>query len=66
MVARLQGFFPGGLDDPTLRLLKIEVDKAEYWDSKGAIAAVIGFARALTGGEADLGENKKLALWERR
>lgn len=55
-------FFPGGLDDPSLRLLKVEVDKAEYWDSKGTVATVIGFARALTGGEADLGENQKLTL----
>lgn len=30
--ARLQQWFPKGLDDPDLALLEVRIDKAEYWD----------------------------------
>ena len=29
-------WFPNGLDDPELALLRVAVDKAEYWDTPGA------------------------------
>ena len=29
-----QAWFPDGVDDPHLSLLKIEVDKAQYWEDK--------------------------------
>lgn len=59
-----KAYFPEGKDDPKLRVLKINVEKAEYWDSPGGIIpTVIGFARAMLGDEnADLGENQKLNL----
>jgi general stress protein 26 len=58
-----KAYFPDGLDDPKLRLMKIEVEKAEYWDSPGGIIpTIIGFAQALAGKEGDLGENEKLNL----
>ncbi len=57
-----KAYFPDGLDDPQLRLIKVHVDKAEYWKGHGLVRTVIGFARALTGQEADLGENEKLQL----
>jgi general stress protein 26 len=59
-----KAYFPDGLDDPNLRLLKIEVQKAEYWDSPGGIIPiVIGFAQALAGKEeTEMGENEKLQL----
>lgn len=57
-----KAYFPNGLDDPQLRLIKVHVDKAEYWKGHGLVRTVIGFARALTGQEADLGENEKLQL----
>jgi general stress protein 26 len=28
-------WFPGGKDDPTLTLLKVDVDRGEYWDNSG-------------------------------
>ena len=28
-------WFPGGKDDPTLILLKVHVDRGEYWDNSG-------------------------------
>ena len=55
-------FFPEGKDDPRLRLLKVNVEKAEYWTTGNLIATVIGFAKAMAGQDADLGENEKLQL----
>ena len=58
----LYHYFPDGKDDPNLRLVKIKVDKAEYWDSKGLIPTVIAFAQALAGKESELSENEKIEL----
>lgn len=59
-----KAWFPKGLDDPNLALLKIHVEKAEYWESPGgAVVALVGFAKALiTGKQADVGKNEKLNL----
>ncbi|HLI62527.1 MAG TPA: pyridoxamine 5'-phosphate oxidase family protein [Terriglobales bacterium] len=39
-----QSWFPGGLDDPNLILLKIDVQHAEYWDpSANRMMEVRGF-----------------------
>jgi general stress protein 26 len=58
-----KAYFPEGLDDPKLRLLKIQVHKAEYWDAPaGIIPTILAFAQALTGKEAEFGENEKLQL----
>ena len=57
-----KAYFPDGKDDPNLRLVKIKVDKAEYWDSKGLIPTVIAFAQALAGKESELSENEKIEL----
>ncbi len=43
-----RAWFPEGLDDPNLVLLKVEVEAAEYWDaSSGRMLALAGFIRAL-------------------
>lgn len=57
-------FFPKGLEDPELALLKISVEKAEYWDSPGtAIGRAINFARAyLTSAPSKLGDHAKVAV----
>lgn len=57
-----KAFFPKGLDDPSLRLIKIRAEKAEYWESSGIVPTVIAFVQAMAGKEADLGENEKLNL----
>ncbi len=57
-----KAYFPKGLDDPNLRLLKVEVTEAEYWEGHGLLRTVIGFAKALAGQEAELGENEKVIL----
>ena len=55
-------YFPEGLDDPRLCLIKVTVEKAEYWQSLGLVSTMVGFAKALAGQEAEIGENEKLKL----
>ena len=60
----LKAWFPKGKDDPSLCLLKIPVDQAEYWDAPSSkIVQLFGMVKAIaTGTEADYGENKKINL----
>jgi general stress protein 26 len=60
----LKAWFPAGLEDPHLCLLKITAEQAEYWDSpSGKLVQLFGFVKAIaTGEEADWGENKKVIL----
>ena len=57
-------WFPEGKDDPDIALLKVTLEKAEYWDSPSStIGFVLNFVSSLvTGKEADHGENKKITL----
>jgi general stress protein 26 len=57
-------FFPKGLDDPDLALLKVSVERAEYWDSAStAIGRAISFAKAYIKKDAsELGDHAKVAL----
>lgn len=57
-------FFPKGLEDPELSLLKVTVQKAEYWDApETAIGRVFNFARAyLSKDPSKLGEHAKVAV----
>jgi general stress protein 26 len=54
-------WFPGGIEDPELALLRVQVEQAEYWDRPtGAMVATHGLVRAVTDEAPDLGENEKL------
>jgi len=59
-----KAWFPGGLDDPDLALLKIPIDKAEYWDSPSSpVVHLFGFVKAVaTGTRYQPGENEKINL----
>ena len=59
-----KAWFPEGLDDPKICLLKISVEEAEYWDSPNSkLVQIAGFVKALvTGQEADGGEYGKINL----
>lgn len=47
-----KAWFPQGLDDPDLCLLRVEVSFAEYWDGpSGKMVQVFGFLKALATGE---------------
>src|SRR5947209_4501709 len=60
----LKAWFPEGPDDPQLALLRVDVEKAEYWDAPSSTwVHLVGFAKALaTGQPYSPGENKKLDL----
>lgn len=47
-----KAWFPEGLDDPHLALLKVYIEKAEYWDSPSSKwVELAGFAKALLTGK---------------
>jgi general stress protein 26 len=60
----LRAWFPDGPDDPQLALLRVEVDRAEYWDAPSSTwVHLSGFVKALaTGTPYRPGENKKVDL----
>jgi general stress protein 26 len=60
----LKAWFPEGLDDPHICLLKVPVEQAEYWDAPSSkLVQLFGMVKAIaTGQEADYGENKKIDL----
>lgn len=57
-------FFPDGLDDPEIALLKIRVERAEYWDSAPtALGRAFDFAKAFVTKDASkLGNHRTLDL----
>jgi general stress protein 26 len=58
----LKAWFPKGLDDPDLALVKVLPDEAEYWDgSSNKMVRLFKIGKALvTGKSYDTGENKKV------
>jgi general stress protein 26 len=59
-----KAWFPEGLDDPKLALIRVDVDHAEYWDSPNSkVVQLAGLIKAaVTGKPAQGGENKKVQL----
>lgn len=58
-----KAWFPEGLDDPKLALLRVRIERAEYWTSPGKTAYLAGVAKAsLTGKPSRMGENQKLRM----
>jgi general stress protein 26 len=59
-----QVWWPGGPDDPTLRVLRVEPKTAELWDGPSSLAGTaFEFAKAkLTGAKPNLGENRKITV----
>ncbi len=57
-------WFPKGKDDPTIRLLSVDVVSAEYWDSaSNTFSMLYSYTVArLTGQTPDMGENRKVAF----
>ena len=57
-------WFPHGLDDPQLVLLKVDVHQAEYWDSGSNIASqALHFIKGLVSKDpGQMGENAKFNL----
>ncbi|HSV14919.1 MAG TPA: pyridoxamine 5'-phosphate oxidase family protein [Tepidisphaeraceae bacterium] len=59
-----KAWFPKGLDDPELCVLRVTPERAEYWDSpSSAVVHMVGFVKAaLTGKPADAGEHGEMRL----
>ncbi len=58
-----RAWFPAGLDDPELALLKVRMERAEYWTSAGKAMYLFGVAKAaLTGRRPNVGEDHKLTM----
>lgn len=60
----LKAWFPEGLNDPEIALLRVDVSKAEYWDTPSStVVHLIGLAKALATGKAyEPGEHEKVSL----
>lgn len=60
----LKVFFPQGLDDPDLTLMKVTANYGEYWDSPGnKMVQLFAMAKAAaTKNPKALGENKKVDI----
>lgn len=62
----LKAWFPRGLDDPDLALLRVHVEAADYWETASAKAVQLaGFAKAIfTGKRAgpELGERAHIEM----
>ncbi len=60
----MKAWFPEGKQDPNVGLIKVTIEKAEYWDSPSStVVQLYGMAKAaLTGESPDLGEHKKINL----
>ena len=56
---RLKNWFPDGKKDPDLALLRVRVDRAEYWDAKtSAMVHLGGLVQSSLGGDPTA-ENRK-------
>jgi general stress protein 26 len=60
----LKAWFPEGPDDPNIALLKVNVEKGEYWDSPSSMVAhALGMEKAIaTVTSYNPGENEKVDL----
>lgn len=59
-----KAWFPQGLDDPDLILLRVAVEEAEYWDSPSStMVHIAGFVKSpVTGKQYEPGEHGEIKL----
>lgn len=61
----VKAWFPEGLDDPHLGLIRVEPTQAEYWDaSESKMVQLFKMGKAIAQGEeaGNLGDNEKVSL----
>ena len=60
----MRTWFPKGVDDPDLILIKVDAERAQYWDAPSStVVYAYGYAKArLTGERPDPGESGKARL----
>jgi len=59
-----QAWFPGGVDDPDLALVRVTVSHTHYWNvSENKLTQLLVMAKAVfTGEKPDLGESGEVSL----
>ncbi len=59
-----EAWFPQGKDDPEISVLRVDVDRAEYWDApaNAIVRNVQILARAITGGKTPVGDHATVSL----
>ena len=59
-----QAWWPRGPRDPSVRVLRVIPEQAEYWDTRGnsVTVALKLMAARVTGKQPELGENKKVSV----
>ena len=59
-----KAWFPEGETDPSIRVLRVKVEQAEYWDapSSAFLRKVQVLTRAATGGKTSVGEHAHVTL----
>lgn len=60
-----KAWFPGGLDDPDLGLLRVDITHADYWDVKSnKVVQLLRMATAAVTGKppVDMGEHRKVTM----
>jgi general stress protein 26 len=59
-----KAWFPEGKEDPAIRVLRVVVDQAEYWDApaNAIVRNVKILARAVSGGKTSVGEHARVAF----
>ncbi len=56
-------WFEDGADDPSVILIKVTADSAQYWDTPGRVATFVSMIKAkLTGGTPKVGESDEVQL----
>lgn len=60
----VEAWMPRGPEDPSVVLIKVTAESAEYWDTPGGrVASVLSFVKAkVTGRPYDGGENERVSL----
>jgi general stress protein 26 len=61
----IRSWFPGGLDDPHLALVRVKIESAEYWDASASkMKQLFHFAKAAMTGRAtvDIGAHHTICL----
>ncbi len=63
----LRAWFPKGMDDPDIALLRVDVVTAQYWDAANSkLVQLFGMLKAMaTGQRAEGGENEKVDVRQR-
>ena len=62
----LKAWFPKGLEDPDLALIRVSVESADYWDAADSkVVQLYGFAKAILTGQrpgAEIGEHRHVSV----